>query len=223
MDSASIYDALGYTFHNDDLLAEALTHPSSGHSHSYERLEFVGDRVLGLVIAEWLYDNYPDATEGEIAPKLNELVRKETCADVATNLGLGEHIVLARGEVDSGGRSKKSILGDVTESVIAAIYFDGGIDAASQFIHQHWASMFGAADDITIDVKTRLQEWAQGNGRQLPEYVVKNREGPDHAPVFTVEVTVAGYPSAEGMGTSKRSAEQAAAGALLELHFEDGN
>lgn len=221
MDLLNLYNAIGYTFKEPDLLAEALTHPSSGKSFSYERLEFLGDRILGLVIAEWLYANYPDASEGEIAPKLNELVRKESCANVASDLGLGEFIAFAQGEIDTGGRAKTSILGDIVESVIAAIYLDGGLEPASRFIHTNWAQMFEGADEITIDAKTQLQEWAQAMGRRLPEYVVKSRLGPDHAPVFTVEVTVNGYPTVEGMGTSKRNAERAAATALLAAHYSD--
>lgn len=216
MDLSQFYDSIGYVFKSNDLAVEALTHPSSSDQRTYERLEFLGDRVLGLVISEWLFKNYEDATEGDIAPKLNELVSKEACADVAATLGLGAHIIMAAGEIEAGGREKKSILGDVIEAIIAALYLDGGFDPASEFIHRQWKEMFDRADDIRVDAKTRLQEWAQAQALPLPEYIVTSREGPDHAPVFTVEVTVEGYPSVEGMGTSKRSAERAAATLMLE-------
>jgi ribonuclease III len=210
-----VYDALGYRFRNPGLLTEALTHPSREGEDSYERLEFLGDRVLGLVVAERLYEAFPAAEEGRLAPLLNLLVRRETLAKVAKTLGLPEFLTLAPGESASGGRAKPAILADSCEAVIAAIYLDGGLDAAKAFILRSWAPHFAALPARATDPKTALQELLQSRGEALPNYREIGREGPPHDPTFTVEVTSDTGAGATGVGHSKRAAEREAAGALL--------
>jgi ribonuclease-3 len=181
---------------------------------SNERLEFLGDRVLGLVIAEKLHSLYPDDPEGVLALKLNALVRRETCAAAADKAGLSQHVMLAASEAASGGRRKGAILAGVCEAVIAALYLDGGFDAARAFIERYWEDAFAQLNQDMRDAKTALQEWAQAR-RDTPVYKLVGREGPDHAPRFVVEVSIKGETPATGDGHSKREAEQAAARALL--------
>jgi len=221
---------LGYKFSERPLLVRALTHrsaaPAAAPSASYQRLEFLGDRVLGLVVARLVYEAYPEAEEGELAYRYNRLVRKETLADMARALDIGAAIRLGPGEAHSGGRRKDAILADVCEAVIAAIFLDGGFDAARAFVERHWGDRL--ADDVAPlrDAKTTLQEWAQGRGLPIPTYEPVGREGPDHAPEFTVRVLVPGVPEGEGRGKSKREAEQAAATRVLVregIWADDGN
>lgn len=215
-------EALGYAFSTPALLDEALTHRSAAprRAEGYERLEFLGDRVLALVVTDMLLAAFPDEQEGALARRLAALVRQETLADVARDIGLGLHIRLSRSEADSGGRENNAILADVCEAVIAAIYSDGGLDSVRPFIEHHWAGRLAAAIAPPQDAKTALQEWAQGRGLPLPEYSVVSRKGPDHAPAFTVSVSVEGQTAAEGTGASKRAAEQIAASRLMETVSE---
>jgi len=209
---------LGHIFKDPALFGRALTHTSvdaGGPSASYERLEFLGDRVLGLVVAEMLLKAFPEAAEGELAPRFNALVRRETVAEVARNVGVGPHLRLGAGEQQTGGRNKLAILADVGESLIAAIYLDDGLEAAAGFIHRQWGPILDRQIEPPRDAKTILQEWSQARGLGLPEYRETGRTGPDHAPVFTLDVQVSGHAPATGSGSSKRDAEQAAAGALL--------
>ena len=211
-------ERLGHRFRNPSLIARALTHASADAARSNERLEFLGDRVLGLAIAERLHALYPDDPEGVLALKLNALVRRETCAAVADTAGLSEHLILASAEAGSGGRKKSAILAGVCEAVIAALYLDGGMKAARAFVDRYWADAIAALTADMRDAKTALQEWAQarkGHDRSAPVYRQTAREGPDHAPLFTVAVEVAGEDPATGEGRSKREAEQAAAKAML--------
>lgn len=213
--------ALGYTFKDKPRLERAMTHPSAVSSaeavkHSNQRLEFLGDRVLGLVIAERLFERYPSEREGDLAPRLNRLVNKTACANAVRHVGVADYILMADNEIRSGGRERDSTLGDVCESLIAAIYLDGGLKAARAFIERAWAEQFNAAPKRVKDNKTLLQEWAQARGRGLPVYKVVSRDGPDHAPVFTISVEVTGVGTAEGLSDSKQDAERAAAGALLD-------
>lgn len=210
--------ALGHRFKRPDLLAEALTHPSAAGPArpDNQRLEFLGDRVLGLLVAEALMEALPDEAEGTLAPRLNALVRRETLAEIAGEIGLGAHLVLGRSENISGGRRKKAILADAMEAVIAAIYLDGGVAPARAFVHRHWLARLTAAEEAPIDAKTRLQEWAQGRGMTPPAYALLGREGPDHKPEFHVSVTLADGQTAEGRARTKKFAEQAAAEALLQ-------
>jgi ribonuclease-3 len=210
---------LGHQFTKPDLLQRALTHSSARgrgkKNYDYERLEFLGDRVLGLVIAELLTELFPDAHEGDLARRFNQLVRKETCAEVATNLKLGDYVIMSSSEADSGGRGKQTILGDACEAVLGALFVDGGFHTARDIIRKYWSNFI---DDESIplrDAKSALQEWAQGRGLELPDYVELAREGPDHAPRFTTRAVVAGVKPAQGKGDSKRAAEQSAATAML--------
>lgn len=208
---------IGHSFSNPDLLAEAMTHSSlsSTSRKDNQRLEFLGDRVLGLVVAEALLELDPGATEGELAPRFNSMVRKETCADVAGDIGLGDALMLGRSEMLSGGRRKQALLGDAMEAVIAAIYLDADYDTVRKIIRKHWRSRLENAQEAARDGKTMLQEWAQARGMPPPDYRVVHREGPDHAPLFTVEVTITRGDKAQAQANSKRSAQQAAAEVLL--------
>jgi ribonuclease-3 len=208
-------DKLGHVFKDPDLLKRALTHASADTVRSNERLEFLGDRVLGLIAAEKLHALYPEDTEGALALKFNALARQEACAKAAEAAGLGEHLILAKSELGSGGRGKPAILGCACEAVIAALYLDGGLDAARVFIEKYWAEAFSSLSHDMRDPKTMLQEWAQARGTG-PQYRHTLREGPDHAPRFHVEVTVRGSEPVTGEGNSKREAEQDAARKMLE-------
>lgn len=214
--------ALGYTFRQPALLDRALTHSSVRSDRAAiednERLEFVGDRVLGLAIAELLTEIDPAATEGALARRFNRLVRKEACARVARDLGLGPSLRLSPAEQESGGRDKDTILADALEALLAAVYLEAGFPVARDVVRRLWAPMIAGlpeAVEAVTDAKSALQEWAQGQGLALPQYVEVSREGPDHAPQFTAEVRIAGRKPARGVGNSKRVAEQAAATALL--------
>ncbi|HJP23627.1 MAG: ribonuclease III [Alphaproteobacteria bacterium] len=219
-DRARLSTALGHEFAAPELLDEALTHPSirSGQgSRDYDRLEFLGDRVLGLVIAERLLARFGEADAGHLARRYNDLVRRETLAEVAQEVELGDHLKLARSEVDSGGRDKPAILANACEAVIAALYLDGGLAAAAGFIGRYWEPRMAALTKAPKDAKTRLQEWGHARAHEPPTYVVVEQSGPAHLPQFTIEVTLADYERARGSGSSKRSAEQVAAAALLDV------
>lgn len=205
----------GHRFKDGALLTRALTHSSAGGLDN-ERLEFLGDRVLGLLIAELLTELFPDEKEGLLALKLNALVRMETCARVAEAVGIDKELILAPSEDRSGGRKKAAILGDACEAVIAALYLDGGLDAARKFVTKHWHPLMSEVTGDLRDPKNALQEWAQGRKLGTPTYRVSRREGPDHAPRFTVEVSIRGHDPAMGEGLSLRAAEQAAARALMQ-------
>ena len=207
---------LGHSFKDKDLLTRALTHASASSIVSNERLEFLGDRVLGLVIAEQLHHRFPEDPEGILALKLNALVRSEACAKAADKIGLGEFLILANSEVASGGRRKGAILAGACEAMIAALYLDGGFKVAHDFILANWEEQFAGLNRDMRDAKTALQEWAQAKkGGAAPVYKLIKREGPDHAPRFVVEASVAGQEPVTGEGSSKREAEQAAARAML--------
>jgi len=213
--------SLGYRFKSQDALERALTHASVRGGKSAladnERLEFVGDRVLGLAIAGFLNATFPAAKEGELARRYNSLVRGETCARVGRDLGLGPRLILSDAEALSGGRDKDTILADAVEAVLGAIYVEAGFDAARDVVLKLWAPLLTEQrPEMSADPKTALQEWAQGRGLALPQYSVVSRAGPDHAPLFTAEVRIKSLDPARGEGASKRLAEQAAAASLLE-------
>ena len=216
---AAFQDRLGHTFERPALLLRATTHASMAGAGrpSNERLEFLGDRVLNLVIAEALMGEDADAAEGVLAPRLNALVRKETCADVARALDLGTVLRLGRSEQMTGGRRKQALLGDAMEAVIAAVYLDGGLDAARALVLRHWGDRVATVKADARDPKTTLQEWAQARKMAPPDYAIVGRTGPDHAPEFVVRATLADGRAGEGAATAKRAAEQAAARALLRL------
>ncbi len=209
---------IGHDFSRPELLIRAVTHASisSPSRPDNQRLEFLGDRVLGLVMAEALLEADTGASEGQLAPRFNALVRKETCAEVARETGLGEVLKLGRSEMMSGGRRKEALLGDAMEAVIAAVYADAGFEAARQVVLRLWGERIGLVEADARDPKTSLQEWAQARGMAPPSYLERGREGPDHQPVFTVEVCLATGETETASAGTKRQAEQAAARALLQ-------
>lgn len=206
---------LGHTFKDAGLLELALTHPSTGKTQSNQRLEFLGDAVLGLAVAKLLYDMYPDEPEGELARRHAALVRGETLAQIAREMGIGEKLKIAASEAKSGGRDNASNLEDALEAIIGALYLDGGMEAAEKFILRQWKTLAENTLTPPKDAKTALQEWAQARGLPVPAYALKRSTGPAHAPLFTIEATLPGYPPAEAEAASKRAAEQLAAEALL--------
>jgi len=208
---------IGYEFKDLELLIRALTHGSfsSATRPDNQRLEFLGDRVLGLVMSEKLLRDDPDAPEGTLAPRYNALVRKETCADVAWQVDIGAVLKLGRSEMKTGGRRKQALLGDAMEAVIAAVYMDGGLDQAREMILTLWGDRIDKVEDDARDPKTALQEWAQARKLAPPQYVQTNRSGPDHAPVFTIEARLENGKQARATAPSKRAAEQEAASTLL--------
>lgn len=210
-------ERLGHQFSEPDFLVRAVTHASiaSETRPDNQRLEFLGDRVLGLVMAESLLSEDEAASEGQLAPRFNALVRKETCADVARQIDLGSVLKLGRSETMSGGRRKQALLGDAMEAVIAAVYLDAGFEAARNVVVRLWGNKIQMVEDDARDAKTALQEWAQARGQTPPSYTEVARQGPDHAPVFTVEVKLQSGETARAEATSKRAAEQAAATTLL--------
>jgi ribonuclease-3 len=215
---------IGHDFRRPELLARAVTHSSLATPvrPDNQRLEFLGDRVLGLVMAEALLAADKGASEGQLAPRFNALVRKETCAAVARDLGLGEVLKLGRSEMMSGGRRKEALLADAMEAVIAAVYLDAGFEAARAVVLALWGGRVGSVEADARDAKTALQEWAQGRGLPPPAYTEMGREGPDHQPLFTVEVRLSSGEAEVAQAGAKRQAEQAAARALL-ARMEAGN
>lgn len=208
---------LGYEFAKPELLVRALTHGSVSSSTrpDNQRLEFLGDRVLGLVMATALLEADKKASEGQLAPRFNALVRKEACADVARQIDLGAVLKLGRSEMLSGGRRKQALLGDAMEAVIAAVYRDAGFEAARDVILRLWGDRIHNVEADARDAKTSLQEWAQARGQKPPSYVEIRRSGPDHAPVFTIAARLQDGTEAQATAGSKRQAEQAAAKAML--------
>lgn len=208
---------LGHQFASPELLVRAVTHSSmsSANRDDNQRLEFLGDRVLGLVMAEALLDQDSRAQEGQLAPRFNALVRKEACAEIAREIDLGKVLKLGRSEMMSGGRRKQALLGDAMEAVIAAVYRDAGFDVARDMVLRLWGKRIATVDSDARDAKTALQEWAQARGLPPPAYVEVSREGPDHAPQFTIEARLTTGEAESAIAGSKRQAEQMAAGALL--------
>ena len=215
---------LFHRFSDSRLLARAFVHPSavSGAVQSNQRLEFLGDRVLGLAVAEMLHARYPSENEGALSPRFTALVRREALERIARRLGFGDHLVLAKGEEDSGGRQNSANLADACEAVIAALFLDGGYAVAAKFISHYWAEPM--AEDISPprDAKSTLQEWCQAHHGMLPVYQIVDCQGPAHAPSFEVEARVADLPAAVATGGSKQAAEQAAAQILL-LRLTEAN
>jgi ribonuclease-3 len=207
---------LGHAFNDPALLERALTHSSANSVLSNERLEFLGDRVLGLIIAEKLSADFPDDPEGALTVKLHALARQLACVRAAEAAELGPHLLLGKSEVSSGGSRKPAILACACEAVIAALYLDGGMEAARGFVERYWADQFAALGRDMRDAKTVLQEWAHAHKGSVLQYREVGRSGPDHAPHFTVEVSVSGLEATIGEGGSKREAEQAAAKTMLE-------
>ena len=213
---------LGHDFNNPDLLTQALTHSSAtpDRLQSNERLEFLGDRVLGLSLAGLLIESFADEDEGKLGYRFSALARAESLVRVAEDIGLGPYLILSEGEEGGGGRDNPGILADAMEAVIAALYLDGGLEAAAAFIEGQWRPLMAENPVPPKDAKTKLQEWAQGQGLPLPEYRVTAEDGPAHAPWFTVRVNVHEIKPTSGQGPSKQVAEQAAADALMEITEE---
>lgn len=205
----------GHHFKNADHLNLALTHSSTGAGRNYERLEFLGDRVLGLVMAELLYDVFPDEVEGDLAKRHAALVSGETLAIIAEQINLGDVLNLSHGERAGGGAKNENILADVMEALIGAVYLDNGLSACKSVISTLWNNILHTMKEPPRDPKTALQEWAQGRGLPLPKYEMTGREGPDHAPVFTISVLVEGFDRLSAEGPSRRAAEKSAAILLL--------
>lgn len=214
---------IDYRFKDPSLLITAVTHSSRGSAtrEDNQRLEFLGDRVLGLVMAEALFEEDKAASEGQLAPRFNALVRKETCADIAKQVDLGEVLKLGRSEMMSGGRRKQALLGDAMEAVIAAVYLDGGFTAAKDLILRLWGDRVSDVKEDARDAKTTLQEWAQARGQKPPTYTEQARSGPDHAPIFTIRCRLESGQETEARAGSKRQAEQMAAKALLAAFGEE--
>ncbi len=216
----------GYQFNNKALLKEALTHPSlcrepesraqRGGIRNYERLEFLGDAVLDMVISAYLFTAYPEESEGDLAKRRSALVCGETISRIALSHQLGHSLLMTEGEDSTGGRGNAGNLANALEAIIGALFLDGGLEVATRFIHTHWLPFAKTMTSPPRDPKTLLQEWAQGHKKPIPSYRVVRNTGPSHAPVFTVSVLVEGVPSMEGMGSSKRLAEREAARLLLE-------
>lgn len=217
-DIALLERRLGYRFKDLGLLDMALTHVSAIPTQkvkSYQRLEFLGDRVLGLAVSNMLCATFPRAEEGELSRRLAELVRKESCTEVARGWEVGPYLRLGEGEIASGARENHAILADVCEAIVGAVFIDGGFDAARKLVESAFSARMHAPRRPLRDAKTALQEWAQGRGLAAPTYEIIDRTGPDHAPHFRVAVRVDNMPPAEGKGASKRIAEQEAASSLL--------
>ena len=215
--AAYLTQLTGTTPSRDDLWADALTHGSMGEARDYQRLEFLGDRVLGLVIAEWLHEK-SDAAEGKLSQRLNALVSRETCADVARAIDLSTHIRLGKQARDDGGAKSDNILGDVMESLIGALFVERGFEAARAFVRKLWDRPMVSGTGQRKHPKAALQEWAAGNRRKPPVYSLVQREGPDHAAKFTVSVEVSGVGSSTARGSSKQEAETAAALAFMQAY-----
>jgi ribonuclease III len=219
--TSAIEARIGHTFADSALLVTAMTHvsalkPSHKRGESYQRLEFLGDHVLGLIVSDMLYRSFPNADEGEMSKRLAELVRKESCADVAKSLGLADDIKLGAVGAGAGARLRKTVLGDVCEAVIGAVFLDGGYEAAKQFVETNWTDRMKKPRQPLRDPKTVLQEWAQGKGLPTPVYREVERTGPHHDPQFRVAVDLPGLAPAEGVGGSKRAAEKVAASVMIE-------
>jgi ribonuclease-3 len=219
--TSAIEERIGHKFADANLLVTAMTHvsalkPSRKRGESYQRLEFLGDHVLGLIVSDMLYRSFPNADEGEMSKRLADLVRKESCADVAKSLGLTDDIKLGAVGAGAGARLRKSVLGDICEAVIGAVYLDGGYQAASEFVERNWTERMKKPRQPLRDPKTVLQEWAQGKGLPTPVYREVERTGPHHDPQFRVAVDLPGLAPAEGVGGSKRAAEKVAASVMIE-------
>ena len=199
-----------------ELYIRALTHGSTGKSGDYQRLEFLGDRVLGLVVAEWLYTRFEREAEGRLSSRLNQLVSGVTCAEIARSIGISPHIQLGKQARDDGGADSPNILGDVMESLIGAYYLDAGFDAAQDFIRSHWAAKMDSVADAPKHPKSALQEWAATHNRKAPEYTLVDRSGPHHALNFTVRVSVRNVGEIDATARSKQAAEKFAATKFLE-------
>jgi ribonuclease-3 len=213
--AAWVKQALGHAPRDPALFQRALTHPSYGPVH-YERLEFLGDRVLGVVAADWVYELYGDEPEGKLSRRLNVIVSREVCAEIAREIGVATHMRLGKQARDDGAVHSDNVLGDVVEALIGALFLEDGLDAARDFIRRAWADKVTGQGAAPRHPKSHLQEWAAAHGCRPPVYTTAARTGPHHAPRFTISVEIPGRAQATAEGASKQEAETAAAKALLE-------
>jgi ribonuclease-3 len=217
-DLKELQKKIGYHFKDEHWLERAMTHSSTNDNYNYQRLEFLGDRVLGLVIAHQLFENFKNEREGGLAKRHTALIQGETCTIIGRNNNLSDYIIMSESEEISGGRINENILADIVESLLGAIYIDGGYDAAQKVILNLWGDMIYTHQDAPQDPKTELQEWLQARSLGLPVYQIINRSGPDHAPIFTVEITIQtkkGHQSAQADGSSRRQTEKTVAEKML--------
>lgn len=215
-----LQDHLGYRFTDGKLLEKALTHSSAGGAYNYERLEFLGDRVVGLALAHTLFKTFPDENEGDMAKRHAALVQGKTLAKIAREIGLGQIMQLSEAERTAGGENNDNILADGLEALIGAMYLDGGLPACRDAIEKLWGDRVKVMKRPPQDPKTALQEWAQARSLALPGYELVGRSGPDHAPIFEIRVKVGDFPPWAAKGTSRRAAEKLAAAMLL-AHLEE--
>jgi ribonuclease-3 len=213
--AAWLAETLGHQPRDLALYERALTHASHAEREDYERLEFLGDRVLGLTIAAWLYELFPSEPEGSLSRRLNALVARETCAEVGRALGIGSHVRLGKQALGDGAADSDNVLGDVVESLAGALYLEKGFEDAAAFIRRAWGERVSSRDKAPLHPKSALQEWAAAHDRKAPEYRLADRSGPQHMPTFRVEVEIRGVGSASGEGASKQEAETEAAIKLL--------
>ncbi|MCK5384277.1 MAG: ribonuclease III [Alphaproteobacteria bacterium] len=210
-----LQEKIGYVFKDPELLHRALTHSSLSGQENYERLEFLGDRVLGLVIATLLFKNFPEEKEGDMAKRLALLVQGKTLAQLSGNLSLGDYILLSSAEAASGGAKNDHILADVFEALIGALYIDGGYEPCSRLIETHWQDVIYTMHRPPQHPKTAVQEWAQGQGLPLPDYEIISQSGPAHAPVFEVRLSIKGHPPITAKGLSLADAEKKTAAEFM--------
>lgn len=216
-----LYKKLGYTFKNQEIIETALRHSSMCYSkhkkcNNYERLELLGDSVLSLIILDMLLKAYEDLSEGEIAKRKSNLVCSETLSQIAKNIGLGEYIIMTKGEEKLNGRSNQHILEDIMESIIGGIYVDSGLEEARKFVEKHWTELVKEQKDIQKDPKSRLQEWLQKHQYVIPEYKLVKEEGDDSQPTFTMKILVDDFPEFIEQGKTKKEAEKKLATKMIE-------
>jgi ribonuclease-3 len=216
-----VEEHIGHRPRDPALFLVALTHASRSETN-YERLEFLGDRVLGLVTAAWLYELFPEEPEGKLSRRLNVLVSRATCADIARDIGIPSRMRLGKQAREDGAQESDNVLGDIVEALVGAVFLDAGFKAAEAVVQRLWASRVGELERAPKHPKSVLQEWAAANNRKPPAYELVGRSGPPHAPEFIVEVSIKGTGEARGQGPSKQDAETAAAEALLAALMEPG-
>jgi len=214
-DLKTLQDKIGYHFKDEHWLERAMTHSSTNDDYNYQRLEFLGDRVLGLVIADALFTEFKSEREGGLAKRHTALIQGETCAVVGLQNNLNDFIIMSDAEIESGGRTNTNIIADVVESLLGAIYIDGGYEPAKKVILALWGDTIFTLKQAPQDPKTELQEWVQARALALPVYNIIKKSGPDHAPVFTVKLEVEGFPPIESNANSRRQAEKKAAQKML--------
>ena len=209
--AAELQTLIGYTFKDEQLLKLSLTHSSAKKKNNYERLEFLGDRVLGLIMAELIYHRFPEESEGDLGRRLAPLVQGATIAQISAKINLADFIILSDAEKAAGGRANDNILSDVYEALLGALYLDGGLEPCRKLITQHWTGVLEVMIRPPMHPKTEVQEWAQGRGLPLPLYEIVKQSGPDHAPSFEIELHIEGFKPARAEGRSRQDAEKEAA------------